>query len=214
MNSFLKISAALFVLAFVAILSQNGHATNITYLGVAPLILWGVFLLIRAGIGFFKDKRSNNVNSVALLALLTLPLSEKVQASLLLALVFIWVVGRMIATAPAMEYGYRQQKPKWYKHPKFSLLPVLTIKQANEHNTRGFQFDWLFVRLWSLDAFNFEFTIVADTHWGLGFVGILPYLRWTCCIPCPERVSMWAQRNLWRRPKPERFSATDLAPAV
>lgn len=100
MSSFLKISLVLLALAFGVIMWQNGHATLITYLGVAPLVLWLLFMLIWAVIGFFKDKRSGNVHSVAVLALLSFPLSEKMQATLLIALVFIWVIGHTIATAP------------------------------------------------------------------------------------------------------------------
>lgn len=203
MSSYLKISLALLALAFGVILWQGGRGTTITYLGVAPLVLWIGYLLIWAGIGFLKDRKSKNLNSVALLALVAFPVSEKMLVALLLAMVLAYIIGRAIATASVMEYGDRRPMPKWYNNPKFSLVPLLRIKEANEHNTRGFQFDWLFLRLWSLDSFGFEFSLVADNHWGVGFVGALPYLRWTCCIPCPERIGMWVQANLWRRPKPQ-----------
>jgi hypothetical protein len=206
MNVFLKISLVLLGLAFGVILWQGGHATRITYLGVAPFVLWVVFLVVCGLVGYFRHKRSNNVNSFALLALFSdAVLSEKASVLVFVALVFIWMIGRTIATAPRVAYGdtHYPHPPKWYRNPKFSLLPILTIKPANEHNTAEFSFDWLFLRLWTLDAFGFELAIVADSHWGIGVNGILPYVRWVCCIPCPERLGMWLQTTLWRRPKPQ-----------
>ena len=98
---------------------------------------------------------------------------------------------------PSQEW----QKPRtWYNNYTFPLLPQLQIKEGNEYNTKGFSFHWLFFKLWSLDCFSFEVGVVFDTHWGIGFIGILPYLRWVICIPCPEKLMMWTQRNLWRKP--------------
>lgn len=89
---------------------------------------------------------------------------------------------------------------KWYNNYEFPLVPVLTLKKGNEHNTSGFTFKWLFFKFWSLDAFGFELGVVADNHWGIGFIGILPYLRWVICIPCPIKLQTWIQRKLWRKP--------------
>lgn len=94
---------------------------------------------------------------------------------------------------------YRKQK--WYNKNVFPLIPVIDIKKANEHNTSGFSFRWLFFTVWSLDSFGFEFAFVATTHWGIGFIGILPYLRWVVAIPCPEKFGIWIDRKLGRRPR-------------
>lgn len=88
---------------------------------------------------------------------------------------------------------------KWYTNDKFPLVPVLTIRQANEHNTKSFSLGWLFFRVWTLDSFSFEVAFVISEHWGIGFNGILPYLRWVVAIPLPFNFGMWVQRNLWRK---------------
>ena len=56
------------------------------------------------------------------------------------------------------------------------LVPVITIKKANKHNTSGFTFRWLFFTFWSLDAFQFQLSFNIDTHWGIGITFLLPYL--------------------------------------
>ena len=85
----------------------------------------------------------------------------------------------------------RFRNEKWYSKNVFPLIPILELKKANEHNTSGFTFRWLFITLWTLDNVQFEFAFVADTHWGIGFVGLLPFLRWVIAIPCPEKVGIW-----------------------
>ncbi len=80
---------------------------------------------------------------------------------------------------------------KWYNHYRFPLIPVLQTRKANTHNTKWFSFDWLFLRSWSRDSFDFEFAVVASTHWGVGFTILIPYLRIILCIPCPEKFGIW-----------------------
>jgi hypothetical protein len=92
---------------------------------------------------------------------------------------------------------YRIQK--WYSKQIFPLVPLLEIKKEDEYNTSGFTFRWLFLTVWVLDSFKFEFAIVADTHWGIGFVGILPYLRWVFAIPCPVKLGIWIDNKLQRQ---------------
>lgn len=92
------------------------------------------------------------------------------------------------------------RKEKWYNKNIFPLIPVITIKKADEHNTSGFNFRWLFFTFWSLDSFAFEMTIVIDNHWGIGIIGILPYLRWVIAIPCPEKLAIFISKHLHRKP--------------
>ena len=92
--------------------------------------------------------------------------------------------------------AYRQEK--WYNKNIFPLVPVLQITKADEHNTANFSLRWLFFTFWSLDNVQFELTLIADTHWGIGFVGLLPYLRWVITIPCPEKLGIWFDRNTSR----------------
>ena len=72
------------------------------------------------------------------------------------------------------------------------------IRKANEYNTSGFTFRWLFITLWTIDSPSFEIAIVADTHWGVGLVGLFPYLRWCISIPCPERIGSWINKHFSR----------------
>ena len=58
--------------------------------------------------------------------------------------------------------------------------------------------DGCFLTVWDLDIPSFEVTVVADTHWGLGVIGILPYLRWTVTMPCPEKVGTWVHKSFGR----------------
>lgn len=91
-----------------------------------------------------------------------------------------------------------QREQKWYNRNIFPLVPVLEIRKADEHNTSNFTFRWMFLTLWTLDVPSIEVAVVADTHWGFGVIGILPYLRWVFTIPCPEKVSMRIHKNLSR----------------
>lgn len=91
-----------------------------------------------------------------------------------------------------------QRKEKWYNKNIFPLVPVLEIKSRDGEQKKGFVFRWMFLTVWDLDFPSFEVSVVADTHWGLGIIGILPYLRWVFTIPCPEKVSTWVYRNLNR----------------
>ncbi len=90
------------------------------------------------------------------------------------------------------------KKQTWYNSYEFPFVPELIVKKANEHNSWGFQFNWLFLKIWTLDSFNFEFTIVASAHWGIGFIGIFPYLRWALCVPIPRPIERWFSKLTYR----------------
>lgn len=93
------------------------------------------------------------------------------------------------------------RKEKWYNRNIFPLVPLITIKKSDDNNTSGFTFRWMVFTFWSLDSFSFELSIVATTHWGIGIIGILPYLRWVIAIPCPERLGIFIDRKLGRKPR-------------
>jgi hypothetical protein len=89
---------------------------------------------------------------------------------------------------------------KWYNHYSFPLVPQITIRRGDEWNTTSHSFHWLIFKFWTLDSVQFEISANIDTHWGIGFCGILPYLRWVISIPLPVSFQMWVQQNLWRKP--------------
>lgn len=90
------------------------------------------------------------------------------------------------------------RKEKWYNKNIFPLVPIITLRKANEHNTSSFTFRWLFFTAWTLDSFSFELSLVATTHWGIGFIGIFPYLRWVVAIPCPDILGSFIDKKLNR----------------
>lgn len=90
-------------------------------------------------------------------------------------------------------------KQKWYRNNFFPLLPILDYYKPSDSTTRGFNFKWLFFTFWSLDSFGFELAIVADTHWGIGVIGILPFFRFSITIPCHFLVRKFVYRNLDRK---------------
>lgn len=94
--------------------------------------------------------------------------------------------------------GYTR-KEKWYNKNIFPLVPIITLRKEDEHNTKNFTFRWLIFTFWSLDAFQFELSFNIDTRWGIGFTFLLPYLRGVIAIPCPEKLSFWVDRNLSRK---------------
>ena len=94
------------------------------------------------------------------------------------------------------------QKPrKWYTNYTFPLVPVICYRNADENNTFSWYFHWMFFKVWTRDAFDFEIALTVDTHWGIGVTALLPYLRIAVCIPCPEWLGMKIQRYLWRHPE-------------
>ena len=94
--------------------------------------------------------------------------------------------------------GYAR-KEKWYNKKIFPLVPIITLRKEDNHNTQNFTFRWLIFTFWSLDAFQFELSFNIDTHWGIGFTFLLPYLRGVIAIPCPEKLGFWIDRNLSRK---------------
>lgn len=103
----------------------------------------------------------------------------------------------MEQTSTAHNYKIR----KWYNSYCFPLIPQFSIKDSDKYNTSGFTFQWLIFKFWSLDSFQFELALVASTHWGIGFNGMLPYLRWVISIPCPEKLGIWIDKKLGRHPE-------------
>ena len=90
---------------------------------------------------------------------------------------------------------------KWYNLNIFPLVPYIVSQKADKYNTSQFCIRWLIFTVWILDSFEFEISIVANTHWGIGMVGMLPYLRWVIAIPCPERLGIWMDKNTSRKVK-------------
>lgn len=93
---------------------------------------------------------------------------------------------------------YRVQR--WYNLETFPLIPVITYKKSNRHNTSNFSFRWLVFTFWSLDSFQFELSFNMDTHWGIGVTFLIPYLRGVIAIPCPYKVGHFIDKHLSRKP--------------
>jgi len=91
-----------------------------------------------------------------------------------------------------MKQGQNEIPRKWYNNHTFPIIPLLTKTKGDEHNTNHIRFNWLFFRVWSRDAFDFELAVVFDpSHWGVGITALLPYLRVVVAIPTNEMISTW-----------------------
>ena len=97
-----------------------------------------------------------------------------------------------------VTYQKKKKARKWYNNMTFPIIPSLDLKKANKHNTSGFTFHWLFFKVWTIDSPSFEISIVADTYWGIGIIGLLPYFRWVIAIPCPMELGIWIDKNFSR----------------
>lgn len=93
---------------------------------------------------------------------------------------------------------------KWYKNSLFPLLPLLRLYKRDSRHSSGFCFQWLFVKVWTLDHIEIELSFVCSTHWGIGITGIIPYLRFVFCLPCPERLEVWFSDKTNRAPTLEK----------
>lgn len=101
------------------------------------------------------------------------------------------------------QIGLKTNHPpiKWYNHPNFPLIPIWDTRPEDEYNTSSWSFSWLFIKLWTLDSFEFEVAFNFDpTHWGIGVTAIVPYLRIVLCIPFPQKFHIWWWKNMCRRP--------------
>ena len=96
--------------------------------------------------------------------------------------------------------NYKERK--WYTNETFPLLPYITTRKSDKHNTSNFSFHWLFFKIWSRDSFDFELALVFDpSHWGIGITALLPYLRVVCTIPTHWKVDrVWSK---WTSRKPK-----------
>lgn len=83
------------------------------------------------------------------------------------------------------ETGTYKKRNKFWYYNQFPLLPILSIREADEYNTKAISFKWLFFTFWTLDSFSFDLSLAFSAHWGVGVIGILPYLRWAITIPLP-----------------------------
>lgn len=88
----------------------------------------------------------------------------------------------------------------WWCNERFTILPLFTYKKANYHNTTKFSFRWLILKLWTIDAFDFEFAAFLDNHFGIGFSITLPYTRIVVSIEPRPKINEWIQSKLWRKP--------------
>lgn len=94
-----------------------------------------------------------------------------------------------------------QKRSKWHNSYIFPLIPILSTRKRDEHSANGFTFQWLFIKVWSLEHIEFEIAVNISTHWGIGITAIVPYLRIVLCIPCPEILTMKIDKIFSRSPK-------------
>ena len=93
-------------------------------------------------------------------------------------------------------FGYEPKK--WWNNYKFPLVPIIQTRKASKHNLFKLTFNWLFFEMWTLDHFAIELSFVMDTHWGIGIIGIIPYLRIKATIPLPLFLERFISHKLSR----------------
>lgn len=105
------------------------------------------------------------------------------------------------AVADKLLYIDEGSKTATENHVKRNFFkPYWYVKEAGEYNTKSCGFKWMLFDFWALNHVGFEITFVISAHWGIGFIGMLPYLRWGITIPFPARI----QKLFWklsRKPK-------------
>lgn len=95
---------------------------------------------------------------------------------------------------------------KWYRDVKFPLVPRLRVlppgrppSEYDDGRIGYFWFRWLIFTAYSFEVPSFEVAVVCDTNNGIGFHGVLLYVRWFVCVPCPRRLGMRINNALRRR---------------
>ncbi len=82
-----------------------------------------------------------------------------------------------------MRYMTQIQNQKWYQHEIFPLIPIFRIRKADSNFKEGFYIKWMLLELWSVDEVSFKISFVISDRWGIGFNGLLPFLRWSISFP-------------------------------
>ena len=91
----------------------------------------------------------------------------------------------------------KQFKTPWYHWDRFPILPILKIKNADQHNTWGFYFHWLVFMAWTMDDPEMGFIVMIDDQY-IQIQLRFPYLITGIFIPISPR---HFSQMLWRKPK-------------
>lgn len=85
----------------------------------------------------------------------------------------------------------------WWQHPAFPIVPQYEHRKGDEWNANGWNFSWLWLRLWSLEHFALEVSIELEST-GLNIKAIVPYVRIVFrVLPLPY----WWADKLRRKPE-------------
>lgn len=102
----------------------------------------------------------------------------------------------------ATYYAEGYVPDRWWNDHRFPLVPRLrthaAVKPKDKWDSgisRGFTFSWLFIKAWTLEHFSLSVEAVIDDHRGVGFVGVMPYLRWAITIPVPPSTFDFLRRK-------------------
>ena len=87
---------------------------------------------------------------------------------------------------------------QWWCRYGWPLVPVIYTSRGNPYNCKDWSFEWLILRLWSVD--HASFTLDAEISECSCHVGaVLPYLRISLLLP-----GLRVLANLRRLPPPPR----------
>ena len=95
------------------------------------------------------------------------------------------------------ELCVSMEKPVWYKHHLFPLVPMFWYREGNEHNSRDFQLNWLFFRLSSMMTPYPSINAYVEGH-GIGFSVRFLYLMLNVSIPFWGKWQRYEHDYIWR----------------
>ena len=85
-------------------------------------------------------------------------------------------------------------KSGWFYYHRFSILPNLRVRQADQYNTWGFNFHWLVFRAWTIMSPDIGFEVTLDDQ-QLQIRLKFPYLITGFFIPLFP--ASWSQKIWW-----------------
>ncbi len=89
------------------------------------------------------------------------------------------------------------RRAKWYRSYRFPLVPVLSVRGEDRYNRSDFNFQWLFIRVWSMMSPDIGIEARIDDQ-SLQARLMVPYLIIMFQFPLfPRR---WSQK-IWRTKK-------------
>lgn len=86
------------------------------------------------------------------------------------------------------------ERERWWRWPRFRLVPLFWTRPEDDHNRGEFHFSWLGLDVWSMMSPDIGASVELDDM-GLQFRVLLPYL--IIALKLPLFPASWHQKT-WR----------------